>query len=530
MHFRQVVNNPQLEEKQFLSQLPLQVDPNSLKRNGLFYDDVTLSFIKKSYENLPDGVYDANHIRALLTQYNLPNDKLCYGILKISKKFYILNDSISPGAGDHEHIIYIPDDILLDKKQEAVPAPPESEKEKLRKALGKICSEAEIIKFQELLGEDKCNQLMQDVMDEEARHYRTEPGSILYYLQDTDSKKMLIAKARLDYIKEKTPEKKIAEAEKMRIGTSEMLVRTFRDGFFYQKGLVRTYHLMPYIPHQNLENFFRKTSNQSPQGFIEIMLNIAEGIRKIHQLGYGHFDLHPKNILINLYDHSTTLIDFETSKPIHPAPIENEAKGQLIYNTFYCDPELINLNTPAADIYSLAKIMRYYLLRITYLFPKATLHKFDGLFEKMFSKDPLTQCTLDECIRDLTELRNHNRQKAKIVALNLMEYSQLREGEQGKFRVQFYNHNVTIHIQDITSSWRFSHQSYLNAIRTFMLEGFKLTFENTFPCYYEHPVEMQEKNFQRNYSPALWGNSNRSNRAYDTQSNLGARTAPCLKK
>ena len=102
----------------------------------------------------------------------------------------------------------------------------------------------------------------------------------------------------------------------------------------------------------NAMNFLSATK------FIELMINISNFIAELHALGYAHEDINPANIIINpaaleLFG----ILDFELSGLI--GKDQRRMSGQ----EYFSAPEMRckGLIAPAADVYSLGKILNKYV-------------------------------------------------------------------------------------------------------------------------------------------------------------------------
>jgi len=82
----------------------------------------------------------------------------------------------------------------------------------------------------------------------------------------------------------------------------------------------KAYIVMEYFPGVRIGhwNYHSTGKKRSKEDAILITLNILEGLQRLHQIGFAHHDLLPKNILImNDNPNRIKLIDFGLAKPLN---------------------------------------------------------------------------------------------------------------------------------------------------------------------------------------------------------------------
>jgi len=117
----------------------------------------------------------------------------------------------------------------------------------------------------------------------------------------------------------------------------------------------------------------------------DLLFNIVNAVRNLHDLEILHLDIKPDNIIV-FEDASVLLIDYGLSHFLN----EKFAKSRGTYQ--YMAPEIINLEaTEKSDIYSLG--ITFYVI-IEKKYPPKDLRKF--FFRDMVDEDPSKRPSLDE--------------------------------------------------------------------------------------------------------------------------------------
>ena len=94
-------------------------------------------------------------------------------------------------------------------------------------------------------------------------------------------------------------------------------------------------------------------NHRKPKHLNDILLQVLNGIKEIHSIGYVHRDLKPENIVLNLKPFEVRIIDFNTSVP-QEADTVDSIRGTPGYHP--AAPKWYDGSTQW-DIYSLATLM-----------------------------------------------------------------------------------------------------------------------------------------------------------------------------
>ncbi|WP_245939653.1 protein kinase [endosymbiont GvMRE of Glomus versiforme] len=114
--------------------------------------------------------------------------------------------------------------------------------------------------------------------------------------------------------------------------------------------------VMQYIPQGNLRDYLKNSPELSFKEKLERLVNIAQGLKDIHQKNLVHRDFHLGNILNN--NINSFITDLGLCKPADEA-----SKQEKTYGVMPVAPEVLNSRpyTQAADIYSFG-IIAYEML------------------------------------------------------------------------------------------------------------------------------------------------------------------------
>lgn len=121
--------------------------------------------------------------------------------------------------------------------------------------------------------------------------------------------RLIIAKKNVVIKRYRNKKEALREARAMKAyGESPHLVRFHR--FFVKRG--RGFIVMERIKGRTLCKVIKKKGAMPSTKVIEITLHILEGIKKLHEAGYVHGDLHCNNVMVTSYrDGKIKIIDFQ---------------------------------------------------------------------------------------------------------------------------------------------------------------------------------------------------------------------------
>lgn len=118
------------------------------------------------------------------------------------------------------------------------------------------------------------------------------------------------------------------------------------------------YYLMEYIKGDGLDDWIKNTPLPPPKRAINIVKQIAEGLRGFHKHETIHQDLRPANILINAKD-EVKIVDFGSTFVAGTAELFNPIEHEGVLGTAtYSDPQYLLGKNPGiqGDLYALATI------------------------------------------------------------------------------------------------------------------------------------------------------------------------------
>jgi serine protease AprX len=172
-----------------------------------------------------------------------------------------------------------------------------------------------------------------------------------------------------------------------------------------------------FVEGTSLRDHIRQYRDAAPQ-VVDLVKQIAEGLRAAHERGVVHRDLKPSNILITK-DHQAKIVDFGL---VHAAGMD----GRTFQGTpAYMAPEQLRGESAgaAADIYSLG-VVAYELFAGSNPFERSTRmaeiravldespappatapEDAQVIITRMLSKDPWRRPTAQDVVRELTEVR-----------------------------------------------------------------------------------------------------------------------------
>ena len=170
-------------------------------------------------------------------------------------------------------------------------------------------------------------------------------------------------------------------------------------------GRIKKILLSPYMNKRDLQ---REQYVIPPDQRVAVMLQIAKGVKAMHDSGFAHMDIKGPNILLHKEADGTfvaKLTDFDlttdTSKPgSHPG------FGNVISTYTYMAPELDTITSPVhnrrlkrCDIYSLGVVFSHF--DIAGSIPEGHRAEFEQLANEMLSDKPAERPTIEQVIQRL---------------------------------------------------------------------------------------------------------------------------------
>ena len=81
------------------------------------------------------------------------------------------------------------------------------------------------------------------------------------------------------------------------------------------------YMLMDYVEASNLKELFARHDPLLTENVAQILIDMAAGLRDVHESGFMHLDFKPENVLITR-NGNVRLIDFDLAQPIPEKPVK----------------------------------------------------------------------------------------------------------------------------------------------------------------------------------------------------------------
>lgn len=136
----------------------------------------------------------------------------------------------------------------------------------------------------------------------------------------------------------------------------ERIVKMYKFGVDNGRAFLR----MDYVPGQTLDSMIAQNGKQPWRKSVEIMKEVALALSHMHERGFVHRDVSPKNILFDEEDHKVTLIDLGLGKRLNPSR-SISVTGQIVGTPYYMSPEQAGGKScdTRADLYSLGVVLYY---------------------------------------------------------------------------------------------------------------------------------------------------------------------------
>ncbi len=186
------------------------------------------------------------------------------------------------------------------------------------------------------------------------------------------------------------------------------------------------YLVMEYFEGITLERFITRKERLSQDTTLAIGLKIADGIKKMHEKGILHCDIHPGNILLQPEDNHVKVADLGVSSIKHRGqPVKALPFGVLEYTS----PERVQDKKvdEKSDIYSLGMLLYQMMTGKNYFygrdeseivheladsakefslsFPNTIHPKLQRLIRSLLKKDPQERITLGDFQREVEQIR-----------------------------------------------------------------------------------------------------------------------------
>jgi serine/threonine-protein kinase len=81
------------------------------------------------------------------------------------------------------------------------------------------------------------------------------------------------------------------------------------------------YLLMDYVEAENLKILFARQDPVLVENVAQILIDMATGLKDMHESGYMHLDFKPENILVSR-NGAVRLIDFDLAQPVPEKPVK----------------------------------------------------------------------------------------------------------------------------------------------------------------------------------------------------------------
>jgi serine/threonine protein kinase len=123
------------------------------------------------------------------------------------------------------------------------------------------------------------------------------------------------------------------------------------------------YYVMDFVDGESLSERIKRTGKQfSEQEALQILSQILDALKTVHEKGIWHLDLKPGNIMVDKSG-NTVLIDFGASKQMSSSDGYTTTMTAMCYTQGYAPPEQIDQNMsligPWTDLYALGATLYY---------------------------------------------------------------------------------------------------------------------------------------------------------------------------
>jgi serine/threonine-protein kinase len=166
------------------------------------------------------------------------------------------------------------------------------------------------------------------------------------------------------------------------------------------------YLVMELLEGQTLKNIIDSNYQLPLLEKVEIMRQVAEGLKYAHARGVIHRDIKPANVMV-LPDGTVKIMDFGIARVMQRADIRYTREGDLIGTIAYMAPELFQTNQPSkrTDIFAYG-VLYYELLTREHPFRADDPY---AVMRRIQNEDPmpLLRATLPTCPPDLVMLLQH---------------------------------------------------------------------------------------------------------------------------